>query len=63
MKLCAFENNDVKVGMFFNTKNEETISETKHLLHKHDFLQVGFMIDEGWYDVTNNMYYIRPRGR
>lgn len=26
MKLCAFENNDVEVGMFFNTKSEETVS-------------------------------------
>lgn len=63
IKLCAFENpEDIKVGLFYNHKNEQTIEETKFLIHKYDFLQVGFQIDEGWYDVTNNVYYIKPRG-
>lgn len=60
--LCAFENSDdIKVGMFYNF-GSQTIDLTKRLIHKHDFLQVGFMIDEGWYDVTTTQYYLKSRG-
>lgn len=62
--LCAFENSkDIKIGLFYNKKDDSTILQTKDLLHKHDFLQVGFNIDEGWYDVTSKDYYIKPQGR
>lgn len=36
---------NAKVELFYNNKNEDTIIEVKDLLHKHDFLQVGFEID------------------
>jgi C1A family cysteine protease len=49
--------------LFYNDKTDNTIETTKFLIHKYDFLQVGFRIDEGWYDVTNNNYFITPRGR
>ena len=62
--LCAFENSkDVKIGMFYNTRNDQTIAETKRLLHKHDFLQVGFMIDAAWYDVTKDSYIMKTYGQ
>lgn len=64
IQLGAFENpQDVKIGLFYNDKTDNTIETTKFLIHKYDFLQVGFRIDEGWYDVTNNNYFITPRGR
>ena len=64
IKLCAFENSDqLKIGTFYNDMSENTIETTKFFLHKYDFLQVGFQIDEGWYDVSNNYYYIRQRGQ
>lgn len=64
IELGAFENSkDVKIGLFYNDKTNTTIETTKFLIHKYDFLQVGFKIDEGWYDVTNNNYYIMPRGK
>ena len=64
IQLGAFENpQNVKIGLFYNDKTNNTIETTKFLIHKYDFLQVGFKIDEGWYDVTNNNYFITPRGR
>ena len=64
IQLGAFENpQDVKIGLFYNDKTSNTVETTKFLIHKYDFLQVGFRIDEGWYDVTNNNYFITPRGR
>lgn len=63
IRLCAFENSDdIKVGMFYNF-GSHIIDLTKRLIHKHDFLQVGFMIDEGWYDVTTTQYYLKSRGQ
>ena len=62
--LCAFENSkDIKIGMFYNTQDGQSIAETKRLLHKHDFLQVGFMIDAAWYDVTKDSYIMKTYGQ
>jgi len=61
IKLGGFAN-DVDIGLFYNDRTKATIETTKHLLHKYDFLQVGFQIDEGWYDVTYSNYYIKSRG-
>ena len=62
--LCAFENSkDIKIGMFYNTQDGQSIAETKRLLHKHDFLQVGFMIDAAWYDVTKDNYVMKTYGQ
>jgi len=63
LKLSGYDNVDDKIGLFYNDNSQKTIELTKHLLHQNDFLQVGFMIDEGWYDVTNSNYYINQRGR
>lgn len=63
IQLCAFENSkNIKIGLFTNKKNKDTINETKHLIHKYNFLQAGFLINEGWYDVTKDSYYINNRG-
>lgn len=53
---------NAQVNTFFNDKTNDTIELTKHLLHKHDFLQVGFNIDEGWYDCTQMNYVLKARG-
>lgn len=64
MNLGAFQNTkNIKIGLFYNDKTDNTIETTKFLLHKYDFLQVGFQIDEGWYDVTNTNYLMHARGR
>lgn len=34
----------------------------KHLIHKYDFLQVGFYIDEGWYDCNEKNYVLKQKG-
>lgn len=53
---------NVQVKTFFNSKNSDTIEFTKQLLHKYDFLQVGFNIDEGWYDCSKMNYILKARG-
>lgn len=68
LKLCKKDPefsflNDVTYGVFYNDRTINTIEMTKHLLHKYDFLQVGFNIDEGWYDCNNENYILKPRGR
>jgi hypothetical protein len=55
--------NDAKIKLFYNDQTLNTIEYTKHLLHSYDFIQVGFNIDEGWYDCNNQNYTLRPRGR
>ena len=54
---------DAKVGLFYNDNTDATIESTKDLIHRYDFLQVGFNIDEGWYTCTQNNYVLRPHGR
>ena len=54
---------EVKVGLFYNDQTDATIQAAKDLIHRYDFLQVGFNIDEGWYTCTQNNYVLRPRGR
>jgi hypothetical protein len=54
---------DAKIGVFYNDTTIKTIDLTKHMIHKHDFIQVGFNIDEGWYDCNNSNYVLQPRGR
>ena len=54
---------DAKVGLFYNDQTDATIQAAKVLIHRYDFLQVGFNIDEGWYTCTQNNYVLRPHGR
>lgn len=54
---------NAKIETFYNDNTESTIENIKFLLHKYDFLQAGFNIDEGWYDCTNSNYILKARGR
>lgn len=68
LELCKNDNefslfNNSKIGVFYNEKKLNTIELTKHLIHKHDFIQVGFNIDEGWYNCNNKKYIISSSGR
>ena len=67
LKLCSKDSEfdflkNAKINTFFNDGSWNTIELTKQLIHKHDFLQVGFNIDEGWYDCSNVNYVLRQRG-
>lgn len=67
IKLCKADEqfsflNDAEVKCFFNDKTNNTIELTKQLLHKYDFLQVGFNIDEGWYNCTQTNYILKASG-
>ena len=68
IKLCRADRefsflDNAEVKTFFNDKTADTIELTKQLLHKHDFLQAGFNIDEGWYDCSQVNYVLKARGR
>jgi len=54
---------NAKVELFYNDNTKDTIELTKFLLHKYDFLQVGFMIDEAWYECDNRNYVLKKGGR
>lgn len=62
LQLCAFDNN-YKIGTYFNEKSTETIEKVKMLIHKHDFLQAGFMIDDAWYKCTSTNYILKKGTR
>ena len=53
---------DAKIGLFYNDGTYATIENVKHLIHKYDFLQVGFYIDEGWYDCNEKNYVLKQKG-
>lgn len=61
LELCAFDK-QYKIGIASNKKDKDTIENIKFLVHKYDFLQAGFMIDEGWYKCNFNNYVLRPYG-
>ncbi len=54
---------NAEVGLFYNDGTYATVENVKHLIHKYDFLQVGFQIDEGWYDCNNENYVLKQKGR
>lgn len=53
---------NTKINTFFNDRTQNTIELTKQLIHQHDFIQVGFNIDEGWYDCSNMNFVLRQKG-
>lgn len=64
IKLCAFENSSaIQVKTFFNNHTPDVLAMTKRIIHKYDFMQAGFNIDEGWYNINQNNFYIEPYGR
>lgn len=64
LSLCDFSFlKGAKVETFANGKDYATIERTKFLVHRHDFLQVGFLIDEAWYACTERNYVIKSGGR
>lgn len=67
LKLCEgvkefdfLKGSEIKTS--FNSGDQNTIEYVKFLLHKYDFFQIGFQIDEGWYDCNNRSYILKPRG-
>lgn len=53
---------NAQIGTFFNDRSDNTIEIAKQLIHQHDFLQVGFNIDEGWYRCDNTNYILKKYG-
>ena len=52
-----------KIGTYFNQNSTTSVEIVKQLIHKYDFLQIGFKIDEGWYDCNNQQYILHERGQ
>ena len=61
IKLGGFgkQSDEVKIGFLYNNKQAELETQIKRLVHKHNFLHAGFMIDDGWYRATNGKYIIQ----
>lgn len=63
MQLCDFDFlKNAKVEVFTNKNNIETVEKTRFLIHKYDFLQVGFQIDQAWYYCNNEDYILKSFG-
>ena len=55
LKLGGFVNSkNVKTGFVHNDGTDNTVETVKYLLHKYDFLHVGFGITTGWYSCAND---------
>ena len=63
LELCGKDFIGQKKIKLFQRQGDDTVEMVKFLIHKYDFLQVGFNIDEGWYQCTNNNYVIKKFGR
>lgn len=64
LMLCDFDFlKTAKIETFRNGRDLDTIEKTKFLLHRYNFLQVGFQIDESWYPLNNQNYIISRGGR
>lgn len=61
IELCAFDKY-YRIGTYNNNNDNQTIESIKFLIHKLDFLQAGFIIDEGWYKCNNQNYILKPYG-
>jgi len=63
LQLCDFDFlKNAKVQTFTNGRNLDTIEKTKFLVHKYDFIQVGFQIDEAWYRCDSKNYVLTSGG-
>lgn len=61
-ELGGFNGSDVKIKSVYNDGTDKTVELVKFLLHKYDFLHVGFQITEGWYQTNRRDYIIKDRG-
>ena len=61
-QLGGFNGSSIKIGTIYNDGSDNTIELVKFLLHKYDFLHMGFQITEGWYAASESDYFIRDRG-
>lgn len=50
-------------GFLYNDRTTETINLVKFLIHKYDFIQAGFKIQDGWYRCNNSNFIINCNGR
>lgn len=53
---------DLKINFLYNDGTPKTIEQLKFLIHKYDFVHIGFQIYQGWYECTNSNYYIPCTG-
>ena len=61
MKLGGFDSKNVGIG-FIENNEDNIIEKFKLAIHKYDFVQCGFVINEGWYDCNEDNPIINARG-
>lgn len=63
-KLGGFENVDnLKIGFLYNDGTTRTIEQIKFLIHKYEFLHIGFNVYQGWFNCNENDPYVKHQGQ
>ena len=53
LQLGGFVNpENISIGFMENDKTDRTVETFKYLIHKYDFVHLGFDITTGWYGRT-----------
>ena len=63
VQLGGFDVDNLKIGFLYNSGNQETIERLKFLIHKYDFLHIGFSITESWYRARPEFPFVQNTGR
>jgi hypothetical protein len=56
------QSKNIKIGFLYNDKTDNTIQYIKHLIHKYDFLHIGFIIKSGIYTCNQRNYIVNFSG-
>lgn len=62
MQLGGFgkQSKDIKFNFLYNnTKDNKIVEQVKRLIHRYNFLHAGFMIDDAWYNASNENFTIK----
>lgn len=62
-KLGGFDSSKIDIGFLHNDGTDQTVEKIKFLIHKYDFLHVGFEIYSGMYSCNNENYVVDCSGQ
>lgn len=61
--LGGFDSSNIEIGFLHNDGTDKTVEEMKFLIHKYDFVHVGFQIYDGFYSCNEQDYVAKFSGR
>ena len=62
-ELGGIPSSRIEIGFLYNDKTDNVIDQMKFLIHKYDFVHVGFIIHEGFYNCNEKKYIADFSGR